>query len=167
MSEKKKFYKTFKALILKISLLTLIIFIVFNYVIGIKSMKGVSMFPKILDGDLIIYSRLDETYNINDVIVYESDGIEKVGRVIAKEGDSVDFTTDGELKVNGNVQNEEIFFETFATSKDITFPYHVNESSCFVLSDNRIQGVDSRVTGDIQQKNIKGKVIVILRIRGF
>lgn len=167
MNEKKKFYKTFKALIIKIIFLSTIFYIVFNYVIGIKSMKGVSMFPKIMDGDLIVYSRLGNSYNIKDVLIYDDNDIEKIGRIVALEGDKVDFTVDGDLKINGHVQNEEIFFPTFETSKLISYPYTIKEGSYFVLSDYRTQGVDSRMTGDVHKTNIKGKVILILRIRGF
>ena len=167
MNEKKKCYKTFKSLVLKIIFLSIIAYLIFNYVIGMKYVNGISTYPNIKDGDLIVYSRLDNSYNIDEVIVYEDNSVDKLGRIVAVSGDEVDFSEDGELKVNGNIQNEDLFYPTFSTNKDIEYPVLVEENSYFVLSDNRIQGVDSRMTGDIKKKNIKGKVISILRIRGI
>jgi signal peptidase I len=83
-------------------------------------------------------------------------------------GDVVDLGEDGELIVNGNVKDEEIFYITQPNlSSDLVFPYTVPEDSYFVLCDFRTNSVDSRTYGAISRSDIDGKVISFLRIRGI
>jgi signal peptidase I len=79
----------------------------------------------------------------------------------------VEVNTDGELLVNGNVQEEEIFYPTEPQVGDVTYPLTVEEGSYFVLCDYRTIGFDSRTYGTISQKDFDGKVITVLRRRGI
>jgi signal peptidase I len=83
------------------------------------------------------------------------------------EGDVVDMDEEGELLVNGNVQNEEVFYATEKLEKGISYPYTVAENSYFVLSDFRSANFDSRYFGGVLKKDIDGKVITVLRHRGI
>ncbi len=129
------------------------------------------MFPAMRDGDLVIATKL-ETTTINDVIVYQEDGEKRVGRVVATEGDTVSFSSSGELIVNGNVSTEEIFYATTeSASSDIKYPYTVEKNSVFVLNDYRSGSdesyEDSRTFKSINLSNVKGKVFLLIRRRGF
>jgi signal peptidase I len=48
----------------------------------------------------------------------------------------------------------------------VTYPYTVGEDSYFILCDYRTAGVDSRSYGAVQQDELDGKVITLLRRRG-
>jgi signal peptidase I len=89
------------------------------------------------------------------------------GRIVAQGGDVVELNEDGQLLVNGNVQQEEIFYPTEPQDGDITYPYTVEEDSFFVLCDYRTNGFDSRTYGTISQSNLDGKIITVLRRRGI
>ena len=85
------------------------------------------------------------------------------------EGDTVAFSTDGELLVNGSVANEEIFYATTeVSSSGIKYPYTVPEGEVFILNDYRsLDAEDSRTFKSVKTENIQGKVFLQLRRRGF
>ncbi len=124
------------------------------------------MFPAVKAGDLMIAYRLQSSYSKNDVVVYTVNGKEKVGRVVAREGDKVKMDDSGTLLVNGTVQTGEIMFPTYA--KDgIIYPFTVPEGCVFILNDYRTTGTDSRDYGAISLSDVKGKCITILRRRSL
>jgi signal peptidase I len=86
---------------------------------------------------------------------------------VAQGGDVVEVNTDGQLLVNGNVQQEEIFYPTEPQEGDVTYPCTVEEGSYFVLCDYRTVSFDSRTYGTIPQEDLDGKVITILRRQGI
>jgi signal peptidase I len=126
------------------------------------------MYPRLRDGDLILYYRLEQDYAIDDVVAFHVDDRTREARIVAQGGDVVDLTEDGQLLINGNVEEEEeIFYLTYAQEGDVTYPYTVPENSYFVLCDFRTNGYDSRTYGAIPQSDLDGKVITILRRRGI
>jgi signal peptidase I len=145
----------------------LILWTIFTFVFGLARVNGESMYPRIRDGDLILYYRLDREYSQGDVVTFLIDGNRRTARVVAKGGDVVEITEEGQLLVNGNVQEEEIFYPTEKSSDGITYPCTVEEGSYFVLCDFRTASTDSRDYGTVSGKDISGKVITLLRRRGI
>lgn len=130
-------------------------------------MRGNYMFPNIKDGDVVVAYRFD-TYVQEDLVIYKTDDGLKVGRVVALEGDTISFTDDGELMINGSVASEEIFYATTANSSNLEYPYTVKSGEVFILNDYRsLSETDSRQLGGIKTSEIKGKVFFQLRRRGF
>ena len=139
-------------LLLKIVLLILVVFLIFTFLYGIVRINDISMKPSIKDGDLVVYYRLDHRFISGDVAVFEKDDKTTTGRVVAVAGDTVDITKDG-LKINGAEQiSQDIYFDT---------------TQVFILGDNRPKASDSRIYGCIDLKDIRGKVIAIIRNRGI
>jgi signal peptidase I len=135
---------------------------------GIARVNGESMYPRIRDGDLIFFSRLGSDYSIGDVLTYKISGYRRVARVVAKGGDVVDINEDGQLLVNGSVQEEEIFYPTEKLVSLVTYPYTVAENSYFMLCDFRTGSIDSRDYGAVPESEIDGEVIsILLRRRGI
>ncbi|MCD8241443.1 MAG: signal peptidase I [Lachnospiraceae bacterium] len=132
----------------------------------ITQMPDESMFPALEAGDLVLAYRLQGSYSEDDVVVYQADGELKIGRVAARAGDVVEMDDSGTLAVNGAVQSGEIIFSTYAR-EGITYPFTVPENSVFILCDYRTNGTDSRDYGAVSFKDVKGKVITILRRRSI
>jgi signal peptidase I len=153
--------------LIKLGATILALWIIFGMVFGIARQDGESMNPKILDGDVMFFYRLEKDYYIGDVVAYKRDGDIQSARVVAKGGDVVDITSDGKLVVNGSVQSEEIYYPTYEVPDKLIYPYTVEEGSYFVLCDYRTVGDDSREYGSLALKDIKGKVITIVRRRGI
>ena len=126
------------------------------------------MTPAFSDSDLIVYYRLAADFQTGDCVVYAGEGNTLlIGRVIAKEGDTVDITSDG-LMVNGYYTTEKyangdiVLFEGGAE-----FPMTLSYGEYFVLADNRSEGSDSRNYGALSNGIIKGRVLLSLRWRNF
>lgn len=136
-------------------------------VFGLAVMEGEGMYPRIRDGDLLLFYRLDRDYTAGDVVTFVRGGRRYVGRIVALGGDVVEMNEDGELLVNGNVQSEEIFYPTTAQGGEVQFPCKVEAGSVFLLCDFRTNATDSRSYGPVAESELDGKVITLLRRRGI
>lgn len=153
-------------LLIRTLVLLLIFYIVLGHVFLVNQVKGMDMFPAVKDGDLYIAFRLHSNYQKNDVVVYENDGVKRIGRIVANQNDVVTIEDEGILRVNGTPQSGEIMYPTYP-SISLEYPYKVQENHVFILGDFRTQSLDSRDLGSIPRNNIKGKIITILRRQGI
>ena len=60
-----------------------------------------------------------------------------------------------------------IYEKTFPSKKGISFPVRVKRGKVFVLADERQNSVDSRIYGVVNERDIKGTVVSVFRVRGF
>ena len=123
------------------------------------------MKPRLSAGDVMLYYRLEKKILPSDVLVYQKDGKQFVGRVIGQPGDTIDIPEDGGLSINGNIQVEDgIFYDTERYDTEaVKYPITLKENEYFLMSDMRSGGKDSRLFGPVTRKEIKGKVITVLR----
>jgi signal peptidase I len=149
--------------IVKLCLVLLVVWGLFTFMFGIRQVSGENMYPRLRDGDLILYYRLKQNYQIGDVVTFKLKDTTFWARIVAQGGDVVEVTEDGKLLVNGNLQQEEIFYPTEPQDGDVTYPYTVEEDSYFVLCDYRTISFDSRTYGAIPKKDLDGKVITVFR----
>lgn len=155
-----------KDLIIKIILIVGIVYVVFTYGFGMLRMKGVSMVPSISDGDLVVFYRLDKKYKSGDIVVFNNKKDTYCLRIVATEGQTVDINGEGDLIINGHIEEEQTYFKTpEAEDSEIQFPYIVESGKIFVIGDYRKETKDSRIFGAINKNDIEGKVISILRTK--
>lgn len=167
--KKKKFkYKFLVNFILKILILCGIVYALLTWVITIHRLDGNYMFPSVRDGDLCIFYKLDDCH-LDDIVIYKNeDGQKKVGRVLAVGGQEIDFPEEGGIAVNGYAPSETITYQTFKSENSIIkFPLKLNEDELFVMNDFRSDTSDSREIGAINKTQLQGKLIFVLRRRGF
>ena len=162
--------KDYQFFLLRLAVFILVVWVLFFVVIGVVRMPSADMYPRIDSGDFVMYYRLDKDAKAQDVIVFtkEIEGIEGrqqfIGRVVAREGDTVEITEDDRLKVNGNTVIEtNIFYPTPAYANGPEYPLTLGEGEYFVLVDSRKGGTDSRYFGPVLRDEIKGTVITIIR----
>lgn len=149
-----------------IAAIVVVCLILFFVIFGAHTAMDNSMHPRISAGDLVIYNRLDNTIIAPNVVVYKAGGKTRIGRVIAKEGDSVEIKND-ELYVNGFMQNEANIYYITPALETITYPVTLGEDEYFLLSDARGNAKDSRTFGVIGKDQIKGNVIFVFRRDDF
>lgn len=138
--------------------------LMFGVVFGIAPMKNADMAPRISAGDLLLYYRLEQNYRAQDIVVFEKDGEPYTGRIVAREGDSVEITEHAELMINGSViVEQEIYYSTPRYESEVTYPVVLGDEEYFVLCDYREGARDSRYFGAVGQEEIKGKVITVIR----
>lgn len=158
--------RAFRGLLLRVLLLGAAAVIIFTWVIGIKRMEGNSMFPHIKDGDLCI-SYKPERCVTGELVLYRQEGRMKVGRIAAMPGDTISFEN-GQVQLNGSVISETIPYETVPDeTAPIKYPLTLKEGEYFILNDYRLDSEDSRSFGPIEKGALKGKLIFLLRRRGF
>lgn len=154
-----------RALLVKIVVIGGTLYILLNYLFGVSFLKNNNMAPSVKFGDVVLYVRFYQDIKANDVVVYNDNGVERMGRIIAQSGDEVNITNDGKVSVNGHEKEEEFPQATYAHPSGITYPYIVPEKSYFVIFDNRKEQMDSRYVGAIYQKDIIGVATTLVRVR--
>ena len=164
--KKNKWLHPLVKLLIKTAVLGVIIFLVLTYVLGFHRMTGNNMFPFVKDGDLCIVYKLDE-YTIGDVVAYKTkNGKTKIGRIVAVGGQEVNFPKDGGYTVDGYQPSEEITYQTFGAD-GMKYPTEVGKNEFFVMNDFRSDTDDSRQIGSIKKSKIRGKLLFLIRRRGF
>ena len=163
---KKKKLGPLEKLLIKIAVLVIIVVIVLTWILGLHRMTGNNMFPFVKDGDLCIVYKLDD-YTTGDVVLYRNnEGKMKLGRIVAVGGQSVDFPKDGGYTVDGYQPSEEITYQTFGAD-GVKYPIDVGDDEVFIMNDFRSDTDDSRQFGSIKKSDIKGKLLFLIRRRGF
>jgi signal peptidase I len=163
--DKQELKRGYLSLLFKLAVTAAVLVLFFSFVCLLWRVQGQEMFPAVRDGDLLLASRLDKQYSRGDVVIYEAEGQRRVGRIVARESDRLEITKDGNLTVNGAMQSEAVFYPTQAEQED--FSVQVPEGCVYILGDHRDACRDSRDFGPVPAEHVKGKVIGLLRIRGF
>lgn len=157
-----------RSFFVRLILMILILFVLFGVIFGITPMKDDDMKPRISAGDLMFYFRLEPSVNNSDVWVYEKDGQQYTGRIVAQPGDKVEITRESELKINDNIMWEmDIYYDTPQYDGGIEFPVTLGQDQYFILCDYREGGKDSRYLGPVTKEDLKGKIIAVLRRSGL
>lgn len=156
-----------RAFFIKLAVVAVAGWVLLGLVFGLAVVQGEDMYPRLRDGDLMLFYRLQKDYYIGDVVTFTLNGRRYTGRIVAQGGDTVDINDNGELLVNGNIQSEEIFYPTQDETGQAELPCEVPADSVYLLCDFRTNGTDSRSYGPVALEQLDGKVIAILRRRGI
>ena len=144
--------------------LVVLLWILFGWVFGITAMQNDDMIPRVSAGDLLLYYRLENSWIAGDVVVFEKEGEQYVGRIVAVDGDTVEVTEDAQLVINGSyVAESDIYYSTPRYESEVTYPVELEKNQVFILCDYREGARDSRYFGPVEESEIKGKVITIIR----
>lgn len=139
-------------LLIKIILISLIIFITTKYIFGfniVKSdkYKSISISPH----DFLIYYKLEKEYQNNDIVFYK----DQIYRVVGTNGQTIN------KKGNKVFIDNDIYFEDIKYNYE--YPYTIKENELFLMNSFN----DSRIIGLVNKKDIKGKLIFRMQIRDF
>lgn len=144
---------------LKYIIVALVILLLFLFVVGIQQVKGPSMEPTFVEGQVILTNKLIYRFSKikrKDIVIVSIKDKYMIKRVIGLPGEKVEYK-DNKLYING-VRYEEKFIDT---SKVITEDFSTNgvipDGKYLVLGDNRQNSQDSRDYGFVSKKDIVGK----------
>lgn len=152
---------------LKLLLAGTVLAVMLLWVFGMARCADNAMDPSCKDGDIVLFDRMEKEYQVRDLVVFSVDNEMQVRRIVAVPGDTVEITEEG-MFINGYRQLEtDSTMITQPYAKGIRYPVTLKNGEYFVLADHRANAADSRLYGAVQDKDIKGTVITLLRRRGF
>lgn len=165
--DKEKLKKYITYLILKTVSIVVLVFILCNFVFGIFVCHDNSNFPSVRDGDLCITYKLSN-YISGDIVAYEHDDKIYFGKIIGKPGDVIDFNDNG-FTLNGNSLMETVYYKTELREDDShdNYPLTLGENEYYILAEMREEGKDSRNLGTVDGSEMRGKMALLVRRRGF
>jgi signal peptidase I len=156
--------KPVQVFLLDLLVIIIIIWLLFGFAMGAVTAPNNDMSPNIKMKDLLLYYRLEDQYTAQDMVVINKNGRVYIGRIVAVSGDTVNITDDEHLEINGKAVSEtNVYTSTPRYEGYVEYPVKLPEDTCFVLSDNRSGGEDSRYYGIVDRSEIKGKVVITLR----
>lgn len=158
-------------------LITLVIFLIYNFFFATTTVYNTSMYPTLVEKDMLFMVKLgsmeqgdivsfkseltltqDDYDNLNfiqKILHKEGERKNLIKRVIAGPNDTIEIT-DGVVKVN-DVTIDEPYIST-ATNKNVSLQT-IPEGKFFVMGDNRSVSYDSRDLGFVSEDDIIGKVV--------
>ncbi len=140
------------------------VWLMFGFVFGLATAPNNDMHPRIDNGDLLLYYRLDRDIKAQDVVLLKKNDTVYLGRIVAVGGDTVEVTEDENLVINGNtVIENDIYEKTPRYEGFVKYPLTLSNGSYFVLVDKRNGGEDSRYYGSVSESEILGTVITVTR----
>jgi len=162
---KKEKFKSRYVKVLMSTVYTLIIVasvaaLIATLIMPVLQISGSSMNPTLHEGEIVL-SLKTKKFDTGEVIAFYHGNKILVKRVIAKSGNWVNITEDGNVYINEKLLDEPYLKEKNLGQTDIEFPYQVPEGSYFVLGDDRATSIDSRSStiGCVNEEDIIGKVI--------
>ncbi len=110
---------------------------------------GDSMSPTLTDGEMMLLNKLGSIER-NDIVVINNEEGYIIKRVIALPGESIE-CRDGVIYIN-----DEKYDDNFASKTDDFVKQFLNDDEYFVMGDNRLVSMDSRVFGAVTKEEILG-----------
>lgn len=155
--------------ILRKIFITIVIILSVIFIIKIMDLRtfkivGNSMNPTLYENEIVLSKKVKlDNLKRQDLIVFDHHGNTMVKRVIGLPGDTIAIDNEGYVYVN-NVKLEENYIDNYSLNSEVEYPYVVSENSVYVLGDNRIDSMDSRILsfGLVKNNEILGKVTMVL-----
>ena len=139
-------------------LIILIVMLIRLFLITPVRVDGLSMYPTLKDGEIILLKKYDKLYNRFDIIVADFEDTKIIKRIIGLPGETLRYENNI-LYINDEKIDEPFIKETVLTSNFNISKFNVDkipEDTYFVVGDNRNNSTDSRIIGFINKKDING-----------
>ena len=142
---------------------TIILLNLFTHVFQIVRYSGNGMEPNLSNGQVLLLRKTQDVEE-GDIIAFYYNNQVLVRRAICRSGKQISIREDGTVLINNNPIEEDYLTEKSIGQCNIEFPYHVQENGFFVMGDNRVIAMDSRLKeiGVVSRDRIIGKVLLAI-----
>lgn len=140
--------KILKELVPYIVILVVVV-LIRTFIVTPIIVDGDSMSPTLTDGEMMLLNKLGSIER-NDIVVINNEEGYIIKRVIALPGESIE-CRDGVIYIN-----DEKYDDNFASKTDDFVKQFLNDDEYFVMGDNRLVSMDSRVFGAVTKEEILG-----------
>lgn len=136
--------------------IVIVVVLIRTFIVTPVQVDGESMYPTLLDNQLLLLKKYDHSYERFDIVVFKYNDSKLVKRVIGLPGETISYK-DNTLYIN-NKKIDNISLDSYTYDFDLselgfdTIP----EGYYFVLGDNRTNSLDSRAIGLIPEDSILG-----------
>ncbi len=168
-------FNNFIIILYKIFFLIIIIFIIKCTILDISKVSGISMEPNFKINELILINRIKylflqpKRYEVIQILDTEINEF-IIKRIIGLPGESIIIKDNNVFVIDNNGQ-EQIVDKSYLPNSQETYShlpngivkYKLDKREYFVLGDNRMNSLDSRHFGPINQSDIVGKVFYGLK----
>ena len=149
--------KFIRNLIPYIIIIVVVVFIR-TFIITPVKVNGTSMYPTLEGNEIMLLNKLGVIDRF-DIVVLKLDGDQNnlIKRIIGLPGETV------EIKNNEIYINDELLDDPYGVGVTYNIdPVTLGEDEYFILGDNRIVSLDSRIFGKIDRSEIKGTTNFIM-----
>lgn len=156
--------------LVKLGIMCAAIYVLLQCVWGIAIVRGNSMNPRYLNGDIMFFQRMgyDQPEYGDVIVLYQNKnengtgGRNLIKRVIGLPGDTIEISVEKQkVYRNGEELDEPYVNPGHFKAGDMTGPIRVEDGHLFVLGDNRPNSMDSRYNdvGQVAYDDILGKCL--------
>lgn len=133
-----------------------VVVLIRTFIVTPVQVDGESMYPTLLDNQILILKKYDHSYDRFDIVVFKYNNSKLVKRVIGLPGETVSYKNNILYINNKEIDNIKLDAYTYDFDlSEIGFD-KIPEGYYFVLGDNRTNSLDSRMIGLIPEDSIMG-----------
>ena len=149
--------------LIALAVVAIILLNLFTHVLQIVRYSGTGMEPELSGSQTLILRKTQEVEQ-GDVVAFYYNNQILVRRIISEGGHQVLISEDGTVTVDSHTLQEDYVERKTVGQCNLEFPYIVPTNSYFVMGDNRVTAMDSRLKeiGCVPRDRIIGKVIFTL-----
>ncbi len=156
--------KRITAILMGVVAVLLLLLIIFVFIVSPATIYGESMSPTLIDGQMIMISRINRNPQINDIVIYKKPTENKkvIKRVVGVAGDTFVLYQDVNNHKTLRKENSDMIFPLsanqyyFLSSQYSKNKFTIKIGEVFTIGDNYENSVDGRDYGAIQIESIIG-----------
>ncbi len=139
-------------------IIVVVVLLVRSFIVTPGLVNGSSMEPTLHNNELVLINKIGLNKGIDryDIVVVKYENSTIIKRVIGLPYETVEYINDT-LYIDGEIVNTKVDFEY---TKD--FKLTAGKNEYIVLGDNRNISKDSRIIGSVKERDIIGKVDLVL-----
>ncbi len=139
-------------------IIVVVVLLVRSFIVTPGLVNGSSMEPTLHNNELVLINKIGLNKEIDryDIVVVKYENSTIIKRVIGLPYETVEYINDT-LYIDGEIVNTKVDFEY---TKD--FKLTAGKNEYIVLGDNRNISKDSRIIGPVKERDIIGKVDLVL-----